>query len=564
MNGRLTNDILLNPIHISPQQLCYVCNIIDDPNFLVMLSPKADGITSVFKFEKFYLNSEDVNNIKFVYDTISYPTPHNNNLQNRIKFIKNLFRNYINKQTLVTDYTETNKLNLNKFYDPAFYIVRNKTNVDEIIDYDNKVFDFYYKNYSIKWFPKTWVVINGSNDNIANGINFINIIDEQPKTMYPTDGWILSVYFNNKLCFNGPLKIKPPDLMTVDLLYKPSDNNQSMTLNKINNFYTSNGNSVDNIMLNEILNPGIYRCKFDEKNKIFRIDSQRNDKDVPNNDIIVNDIITYHTNKHFARWIPSDIIKYLNSIKLYYPVTTTKKLISPIIKEYLDMRHDFVNNTMREVIHNNHFVLDIGCGNCSSLNGFSCIKYIGLDKDVGCLYRAHKNMKSIKNNFKLIWGDILEIKWGYFDDTIFKHTYDIILMINTIHIYKHKTNSLNTVLLQNLNAITKKGSKIIIITIDDDKICEININDELSIEKETDKKYKFKYKWIDNEMIEGMFSSNEIIQSFELYGWKYCKNNKIDNMIITLDKSIEMIQNHFSDHIRKFNSFHDILIFEKL
>lgn len=61
-----------------------------------------------------------------------------------------------------------------------------------------------------------------------------------------------------------------------------------------------------------------------------------------------------------------------------------------------------------------------------------------------------------------------------------------------------------------------------------------------------------------------MFSSNEIIQSFELYGWKYCKNNKIDNMIITLDKSIEMIQNHFSDHIRKFNSFHDILIFEKL
>ena len=481
--------ILANPVHITPQQIAYIYDLLNNnlDDYQITLSPKADGITSIIKYKKYDLLCENINNKCYVFDTLSYPVPHSNTLFNRMKWINRLFNYNIE------------------------HIAYNIEDINEFIKYNNIINDIIIK-------PAILLKITGD--------EFINIINSDAITEYLTDGWIISIYHNNIMLYNNPLKIKPDNMMTLDLLFNG------------NNFITSDNTIVNNISETDncIINR-IYRCKYDDEIKKFKPIDIRTDKTNPNNDVITNMIITYHTNTHKNRWKPIDILPYIDNKNLYYTHNLITKNIDQVLLEYLEIRKNYMYELLTKNILETDIILDIGCGNGSILKNKPKLrykKYIGIDKDYCCL---NKIIYNIKNNDLIIWGDILLPIWGYFDDSIYKYKYDVIIMNNVIQLYQTLDNLIN-----NINKICKSTTKIIINMLDKSKLSNINYKDQLIIKKLTDKRFFFKYQWIDKEFEENIYSYDEIKMCFENNGFTA---NLYDNYDIK-NMNSEILSYHLS------------------
>jgi len=521
------HNILANPVHILPHQLAFVADIINNYNndWQITLSPKADGVTSVFKDKSLYFNAEDIDGFKYVYDTLSYPIPHNNTSFNRFKWIRSKYEDKFN-------FTSEYKSN---------FVCKNIDDVNNLFKNEYRELEkIKNQKKEINWYPKlTFLVEMPLSD-------FVHIIDNKATTYYPNDGWILSVYNKTNLLFSSPLKIKPTNMMTIDLLYE-----------KVSNKFTTMENteiSVIDITYTTDLFDGIYRCEFVNESELFKPIEQRYDKQKANNNTIVNSIITYHTNKHHRQWRANDIVKYMHDKNIYYPnkihTNYIEVKIDEMLQNYIKLRHKMNIDILNKIIKRKDIILDIGCGNGSILRDINLYnKYIGIDKDYRCLAKCSKY---IKPNDLVIWGDILLDNWGYFDDNIYLNKYDVIIMINTIHLFiNHGVNY--SILYDNIEKISKTGSIIVIFTLDTNKMYNINYKNQLIVEKLINNTYKFYYSWIDKNFEENIPNTNDIIKYFEKQ-WEriFVDINSFDNYF-----------KDFDDDVKRYNDFHTILVYKK-
>jgi SAM-dependent methyltransferase len=517
---------IINPVHILPHQIAFICNILDNfnENYVVLLTPKADGTTHYFKDKYHDYIAENVDSFMYVFDCMTYPSVHNNTLLTRFRWYRTRFKNqYLNNLENLS--SEENQQDVASSLDDVIKLLKD----------DDDLINLIKSKKIAKWFPKIHILLKLSSK------DFLKLIDEPPKTSYPNDGWIVTVFNNNHQLFGCSLKIKPKDQMTIDLFYNP----------RSKQFSFGNKSFVDVFMMEDSYEEQIYRCKFDEDLDMFVPLKPRLDKAQPNNDNIIEFITSYHTNSHFNRWKPSDVTKYLNDKDLYYPLIKHDNKMDVYLKKYLDLRRLFVNKLVKNLTKPTDLILDIGCGNGSVLKqNIKYKKYIGIDKDYGCLVRCENNIK--KGSDLLLWGDIIEEKWGYFDDILYKYSYDLILMMNIVHLFDEKYDNL----INNLNKITKSGTKLLILTLDESKLIDINYKNQLIIKHNSNNLYDFTYKWINKEFTEKIINSDTVKKILEDNGWNLMEEQNHD--------SDKFYGNVFDEIIlRIYDSFHTIMTFIK-
>lgn len=252
-----------------------------------------------------------------------------------------------------------------------------------------------------------------------------------------------------------------------------------------------------------------------------------------------------------------NVHEYVNNSELYYPLEHIDLKIDVSLRKYLELRTMYINNLLHKILRITDIVLDIGCGNGSFFKKrLTYNKYIGIDKDYCCLVRAEKY---VKYNDTLIWGDILNKNWGYFDNMIYDNTYNVVVMINTIHLFVNNID----ILMNNLDKITKKGTKIFIATIDPTKLCDINYKNQLVVKKLENNNYRFRYKWINKEFDEELIMCDLLKKIFEDRGWKEISTNS--SFLINNEKLEHFYKSVYCENeIKLFDKSHVCLLFEKI
>lgn len=509
---------LPNPVHIRSFQLAYICSLLKDSRYEITISPKADGIYTLFKYKsKYIFESEDMGNYKLAFDSSHYPIVHNDTLFPRSKWMRSL-----------------HPINFDNNYEGSTV-----NDIDEIIKYDNFQFKKFINSLrgsinKIEWFPKTTILIRNLDPE-----DLLKILDTKPNTDYGTDGWILTVYYKNrgkiKLIFGSPLKIKPKEDTTIDLFYN-------------GNVFTTLNNTIINVdPLNE-LTKGIWRCNYDHSGRGWYVVCLRLDKYKPNNDNIVNSIIKYHQNP----WVPSNIYKYIDNYAIYYPNNFNKPNISSPLGNFLSLRRTYIQFVLNKIINNGSIILDIGCGNGSILEYISHIKYnkyIGIDKDYVCLARCSKK---IKHNDTVMWGDITQRKWNYFEDDLYGNRYDVIICINAIHYIDDKIKMQS--FIENISKISKKGTRFLLITLDSTKMrsCDLSSDeDDFVIKYIRDNKFYFRYPWIGKIFFEIIPPVEELV-------------NEIKNDWLETELQDEVLLPKVKGIYDQYNSFHITRLFTKI
>ena len=236
------------------------------------------------------------------------------------------------------------------------------------------------KEYQIRWYPKVSFLINDCShkfkeqliqDIIINSDSpFSKFINNQAN--YTCDGLILSP-------INGmrEIKIKPKDVMTIDLLYDGKN-----WVDKENNKYTDFITS-----LNTPKKGNIYRC-YPIGNDKYDAREIRFDKKTPNTFRIINYVKTIYKN---------DWVKNITSP--YYQVTNVK-LDSEYIKELKKQTNIFSEQIKKLSPELNKTWLDLGCGKCKLINEikkYNPKMYCGLDIDSRMLLEI-ENIQTMDEN----------------------------------------------------------------------------------------------------------------------------------------------------------------------
>lgn len=251
----------------------------------------------------------------------------------------------------------TNKTNLE--------VVKTTNDLIKFIENERIIFNKFLKETSehqIRWYPKVAFLVNNcleefKKDIIQNIIvncetKLTKFINEEAE--YKCDGLIISPISGNAMC---DIKIKPKNMMTIDLLYDGSN-----WLDKEKNKY----NSIITILFKPI--PGkIYRCYPIDNGKYQAIDI-RFDKKYSNNFDIINIIQTIYN----YDWSKLDYSKYDNINPKY-------------IKELKKQSNIFTEQIKRISPELNKTWLDLGCGKCMLIDiikKYSPKKYVGLDNNI--------------------------------------------------------------------------------------------------------------------------------------------------------------------------------------
>lgn len=264
----------------------------------------------------------------------------------------------------------TNKTNLE--------IVKTTDELIKLIENERIIFNKFLeetKDHQIRWYPKVAFLVNNCSNDFKNQLIQDIIINSETKLTkfineeaeYKCDGLIISPINGNDI---HDIKIKPKNMMTIDLLYDGSN-----WLDKEKNNY----NSIITILFKPKQGK-IYRCYPINNNKYQAIDI-RFDKKYPNNFDIINIIQTIYnydwskSDWSKSEWSKSDYLKY-NNINPKYIKELKKQ--SDIFTEQIKKISPELNKTW----------LDLGCGKCMLINiikKYSPKKYVGLDNNINDL-----------------------------------------------------------------------------------------------------------------------------------------------------------------------------------
>lgn len=362
-----------------------------------------------------------------------------------------------------------------------------------------KFLDKPYTSY--RWYPKAaWEIVHMDHEIILELQKFINnkskvfvnwICNEGP---FENDGFILTP-LNGK----REIKVKPKQLLTIDLLYK-----DGKWIDRDNYDYSYI------IKEGEFKNGHIYRCypvgdKYEAKDIRF-------DKNKPNPRNVVNNLISLYK-CDFTRTFE----------KIYY----TKKTFnhSEEWKHIITINDSTIKRFVCSMKNND--ILDLGCGNGKLLkfvNKYN--KYYGMDFDMNNIITANTRYNSNKNVFNYI---NLSETWDNTDNklyTVDSNKYDTVYAINSL------MHFCTDEFWRQLNLLVMPNTEFVF-NIVNDKLSSYHFGFESYIKRENDTvKYYFEFVH-DGPITEPFIDSNKIDMYLSRNNWsiieKYTPNNELNS-----------------------------------
>lgn len=380
------------------------------------------------------------------------------------------------------------------------------TNIKELIECikeEREIFNKFMKEPydTFRWYPKAAWLINKIDDSFCQELyNFINmnspyldyIISEGS---YNNDGLIIS-----PLNGDNEIKLKPKNLMTIDLKYK-----NKYFYDRDNNKYNINTSEISSLIDNTI-----YRC-YPKDGEIYAKDI-RFDKSRPNPYNIVNNII--------------------NLIKIDYTEKKESKYFTKNKYSFNKIWENIIINNSNNIkymvksMYNNDTCLDLGCGKLKMNDFIEFKKYTGYDYDnyilVKCMNKIINNsINNININYINIRGNWNETKDKWYDVNYNK--YMNIFMINSLMHFN------TDIFWEQLDKVTIKGSRLLFNLLKDIKIDE-NIDDN-SYMKSNDGIINYYFDCIhEKEMIEKHVTIKNVEEYLNKYNFKikekYTSSNK--------------------------------------
>ena len=390
------------PRHLLP----YEINIYD--NFLIR--EKADGILinnlplSIYpKNDDIFmrqLKAEYIEDLE-VYLVFDIDLP-NTNIVNRYEFLRN---NH--------PYTRNTSLklisNINEFMNE---LKEERLLFKKFINENNK--------HKIRWYPKVSFLVENATEEFKEEIimemvenkdsEFCTFINKNGD--YTCDGIIISPLGQRDI------KIKPKDLMTIDLLY--DSNNNWVDKEKINY------NKLINVNITVKQNK-IYRCY--PNNNLYEPREVRFDKKYPNSSDIINQILSIckfdWKNKNYILENP------------YYHLKKTT--LNKVYINQLEKQSSMLQNQLDKMLpENGKTWLDLGCGKgklVSHIKKYNPKKYLGIDIDVDVLLKTihlideQDWIKFTPCNLREDWNDS---KWFSLKNLKFDY---IVLNFSMMHLF---------------------------------------------------------------------------------------------------------------------------------
>jgi len=220
----INNDIILNPIHISPVHkyigkqiqsiridkpklinLTHFRTILDDGT--IFITEKADGISDKISIAELYPSITTIQPIINLNSRLVFNCEKVSINNTTIHFIFGTIE-FIHYLRSIHPYTKTmnceSSFNINSEHFDMYKSKETSALMNFIYDQDGNG----NKNDYKLWWPKMiWTI---SSTELLNNYNYIKHLEND---IFPTDGWILNS--NTNL-----LKIKPNHKLTIDLLYK--------------------------------------------------------------------------------------------------------------------------------------------------------------------------------------------------------------------------------------------------------------------------------------------------------------------------------------------------------
>uniref|UniRef100_A0A6C0D8V9 Methyltransferase domain-containing protein n=1 Tax=viral metagenome TaxID=1070528 RepID=A0A6C0D8V9_9ZZZZ len=488
----------LPPRHILPME--------DILNKSYLIKEKADGILSMNvsintfprcnELLKYEIKSEFIEelNMYLVFD-INIP---NLTIFERQLYLRNLHYMTANKTSLST------VSNLNEL---IAQIDNEKIIIDEFIKCNNDV----------KWYPKAaWKVVIDKTFYVEllkiignDSTDYLNQLFDN--RVFNIDGLILTPLDGSR-----ELKIKPKNLLTIDLLYS-------------NNKWIDSDNIVwTNIKLtpNKKYKNKIYRC-YPYQNKstdnVTYIPIQvRYDKKKPNSNFIVDQL----TNIYKFNWLYKEFsdqeCERPNQTEVYYQFKCM--VVQPRIKKIINNQRCNLNNMIKLMNpSSNKNWLDLGCGTCSIFSNIKKIyfpkKYTGIDSDINLLsskYNLVDENPHILNLYPIKLNEVWDNYniWNTFDWTI-KYDY-IVANFSLMHFY-------NELFMEQLNKVVKPGTRFLFNIVKQNSTWKFNDLYLKSNENTTLKLWHHS-----NEISEALISNEQIIKYINKYAWKIVNENEFN------------------------------------
>ena len=510
INSANIKKCFTNPMHLNNESTLHLAMSFIENND-ILITPKVDGINSVCTYNnKYNLEVEKIGNELYIIDMIEPKLSRFKLYMNRLEYLSLLFNTKI------------------------IYSIKNYEDAVNILIKKDKI--LVCQNNDLKLYIKPFFKLNKSTE-----FDFFDQFQyDVYDCTYPNDGWICYTQMNGVSDTYYPIKLKPKNKLTVDLMY---NNNKWHCDEQLLDICVYNINCVD------LVNGNIYQLlasKNHHGDSIYSVMSHRNDKFKPNRFRTFNDVSTLAlpndcSIKHYIETVSTE------SNHIYY--NKTRIDLQHKIKELLAfMKITSINNIKKlcgdSNLTNNSKVLDIGCGSCSV--GYSLdphIQYCGIDPDP---YVLNKKFKPRDNIHKILG------KFDQFTNYAMDKLYspNIIIMNNSL--YYFDANDLYCDLLSSIKFLTKDAStKIYILNIFSDNGSSFKHSDEFFVDSSHNDSWTFKYPWIgDTEFYQQITNSNLTKKCFNDEGW-----------VLIEEKTMDCPEN-----LKEFKSFiklHKILVFEK-
>ncbi|VBB17867.1 S-adenosyl-L-methionine-dependent methyltransferase [Yasminevirus sp. GU-2018] len=588
----LTNKIRItsgmnNPVHIEPYHVPYLHHLLCTGK-RVLITPKVDGVNSQVLFGDFLLEVEKVS----ILDTTNYYVI--DVLRSKTTKLSRLIRDRLTSfdHTIVKNVV----IDTNSVIPPTEFMKNtiDKTLISDKILHDNlhlkTVFDLTLKGDESKFTETSTKIMEYLFDDVV--------------TPYKNDGWI--VYVDDR---PTPLKIKPLNTLTVDLLYKEGqfcvkEGTDDVVVRTDDIEFPTNNGTVS------LTDGVVYRLLPVYSNSRIKwyLQSDRPDKAVQNRTETVRAII----DRVKTNWKASSVLSRYHTLKggLYYDhddITTFNNGIKELLEHMRVMKTEAVFNVLTS---DDSCVLDIGCGNGNlgrALNqtwtqektpdetksGF--IKYYGIDVDPIVLSSVEGG--TINGHF--FWGDINSILetdkteqyQPSFNELIGPGVrYNIqnisttsvviptvvittIITINSVHyVDLNKLHDLAVASLKSRNSspVDKRKQKLRLIVfgmfaenIDDmiDDLIGSQGNEQLAPNFAIERydrncgqgkiAYRFTYPWKNTPFVENIYRKSYFVDTLSSLGWVVKSIERTDNQ--------KPIQRGF---IRKFLNLHELVVLE--
>lgn len=441
----------------------------------------------------------------------------------------------------------------------------NDTNLFKLVKRERENFEKYVNEISINhlckgklyWWPKMFFELQYNN--FTEYLELLKFFEKYSDILgcFKNDGWILAHkdYLCNKDLFNErkvAFKIKPRDLLTVDLLFKDNDWYYGTDQNLIN----LNSNHTLSIFKNDLednIDSQVYRCypifenmtneNLDGKLIGYNPREIREDRKHPNPEDIINSII-YQTNNYFKFDELYKLVIKSNSDYYHHGID-----YEHIKNKYQNYNYKSIKSFVKDR------VLDLGGGHITKTESYlkpvsdNITTCISVDNDINLILDniAKKEIYiNKKTQLQVAFLDYtrnikeynkIESQLSIFNYLNTNEKFDTITMMNSLN-FALKTRQTLSIFMDYLDILSKQGTKLIIRWMDLDifeekhNIIVKNKSNTVLLKSPHDssfvkidfnnKKNRIYYKWTHEKPVdEILIGKTDLINIFSGRNWNY-------------------------------------------